>query len=119
MSIQDVLLIAFIALGAAVLFSKIRAARNRIKPDEARRLVEEGATLLDVRSPSEFDSGCLPGAKNVPLQDLDSSLDRLDREAHIVVYCRSGMRSSAAARKLMASGFNKVHDLGPMHAWAG
>jgi rhodanese-related sulfurtransferase len=85
---------------------------------EARRLVAAGARLLDVRSPGEFDAGHLPGAVNVPVQELEARLAEVGAADHdVVVYCRSGHRSASAAELLRRHGFTRVHNLGPMTAW--
>ncbi|MEW6433603.1 MAG: rhodanese-like domain-containing protein [Myxococcota bacterium] len=82
-----------------------------------RRLVANGALLLDVRSPSEFHEGHLPRAKNVPLSELRWRLHELGPTRRpVVVYCRSGNRSSQAAAMLCEAGF-PVRDLGPISAW--
>jgi phage shock protein E len=84
----------------------------------ARALVAQGALLLDVRTPEEFNQQHLPGAVNVPVQELDRRWAEVGpRDRDVVVYCRSGRRSSSAAEILRAHGFTKVHDLGPMSAW--
>ncbi len=99
---------------------------GRPKPDvdgeTARALIEdEGATLLDVRSPSEFAGGHLPNAVNIPVAELGRRLDELgsakDEGRPIIVYCQSGMRSAHAKRELLRSGFERVHDLGSRHRW--
>jgi phage shock protein E len=85
---------------------------------EARRLVEAGAVLLDVRSPEEFSGGHIEGAINIPVQELDRRL--ADVGAHdraVVVYCRSGMRSARASAMLKDAGFSAVHDLGGIGRW--
>jgi phage shock protein E len=82
---------------------------------DARRLVGGGATLVDVRTPSEFASGHLTGAVNVPLGELETRFGELgDRNALLVLYCRSGARSGRAKRLLEAKGFVRVHDVGAM-----
>lgn len=83
----------------------------------ARELVQAGAILLDVRTPGEFAGGALPGARNVPVQELQARLGELDRAATYVVYCRSGARSASAAGALRGAGFGQVHDLGSISAW--
>lgn len=84
---------------------------------EARRLVaEENATLLDVRSHEEFQSGHLRGAANIPVQELALRLSEVPKNHAVVVYCRSGARSASAAQLLKAAGF-RVIDIGPMSAW--
>ncbi|MFK8003432.1 MAG: rhodanese-like domain-containing protein [Polyangiales bacterium] len=87
------------------------------EPDlEARRLVDEGAYLLDVRSPGEYSGGHLDGSLNIPVQKLGEQVGELDTSRAVVVYCRSGMRSRSAASMLEAKGFD-VYDLGRMSAW--
>jgi rhodanese-related sulfurtransferase len=90
----------------------------RIDGTQARRLVDEGAFLLDVRTAGEFAGGHLPGAVNIPVDLLADGMRQLpDPNRVIVVYCRSGMRSSRAAGLLRRAGFQTVHDLGGMGNW--
>ena len=111
-----------IALGA---FAVVTAAvylvfgRGReIQGADARRLVAAGARLVDVRSPGEFANSHLPGAVNVPVQELDRRVAELGpRDGELILYCRSGSRSARAAALLRARGYTKVHNLGPMTAW--
>jgi phage shock protein E len=85
---------------------------------EARRLVQSGARLVDVRTRGEFAAGHLPGAVNIPVQELDARLNELQpKDGVVVVYCRSGHRSGNAARLLKSAGFPAVHDLGAMSRW--
>lgn len=89
-----------------------------VTSQQARQLVEAGARLVDVRTPAEFAAGHIPGAVNIPLQQLDSRLSELEpKEQAVVLYCRSGNRSGTAARLLKSAGFAAVHDLGPMSRW--
>jgi phage shock protein E len=84
----------------------------------ARQLVQAGARLVDVRTPGEFAAGHLPGAVNIPLQQLDDRLAELEpKGSPVVLYCRSGHRSGNAARTLKSAGFAAVHDLGSMSRW--
>ncbi len=83
---------------------------------EARRLVEDGATLLDVRTGEEYGDEHLPGAVNIPVDDLAARLGEVPQQHPVVVYCRSGNRSARAARTLIDKGY-QVRDLGPMDAW--
>lgn len=90
----------------------------RINADEARRLVQGGATLLDVRTPQEYGQAHLPGAVNLPLDALQSARGCIpDHAAPVVVYCHSGARAARAAAVLEAGGWKQVYDLGPMDAW--
>ena len=85
---------------------------------EARAWVESGAKLVDVRTPGEFRGGHIPGALNVPVDELPARLAELGGpDERIVLYCRSGNRSGRAERLLRERGFQQVLDLGPMTAW--
>jgi len=85
---------------------------------DARRLVEAGAQLVDVRTAEEFAAGHLPGAVNIPVEGLELRMGELEpKDQPIVVYCRSGNRSGRAAGMLERAGYQTVHDLGPMSQW--
>ena len=82
----------------------------------AKQLVAEGATLLDVRTPGEFGGSHLPGAKNIPVDELEARVAELDTSRPVVTYCAAGVRSARAASLLRTKGFT-VHDLGTASAW--
>jgi rhodanese-related sulfurtransferase len=85
---------------------------------EGRSLVEDGALLLDVRQPNEWEAGHAPGATFVPLGDVPTHVDDLPRDRRIVAICRSGARSGRATEFLVAQGFDAVNLAGGMKAWA-
>jgi len=77
-------------------------------------------TLLDVRMEPEYEEFHLPGARLLPLPELPDQLDTIDRKKPVVVYCRGGMRSAAAAQLLAAAGFSPIINmLGGAMAWQG
>jgi rhodanese-related sulfurtransferase len=79
------------------------------------------ARLIDVREPAELvgELGRIPGAESVPLGTLPAAARGWDRTADIVVVCRSGGRSTAAAKMLVQAGFERVANLtGGMLAYA-
>ena len=78
---------------------------KRVSRTEAEQRVAAGALWLDVRYPSEYQNGRLPGAVNVPLNEIRNVIDVLDRERDYIVYCQSGRRSSAAAFLLSQRGY--------------
>ncbi|MBM4781845.1 MAG: rhodanese-like domain-containing protein [Archangiaceae bacterium] len=81
-------------------------------------MVKEGAKLVDVRSPGEFSSGHLPGAINVPLQELGAQVKKLgEKDKPVVLYCASGTRSAMACSTLKGLGFTQVFNLGSMGRW--
>lgn len=79
-------------------------------------LVAAGATLLDVRTASEYASGHLDGATLIPVDEVGSRLDEIPRDRAVVVYCRSGGRSARAAAVLEDAGYD-VYDLGSIDNW--
>ena len=88
----------------------------RISGVDARAAVAEGATLLDVRTPGEYEGGHIDQAVNIPVADLGRRVDEVSKDKPVVVYCASGGRSARAAGLLREAGYT-VHDLGPMSAW--
>jgi rhodanese-related sulfurtransferase len=81
-------------------------------------MVKDGAKLVDVRSAMEFSSGHIPGAINVPLQELGAQVKKLgEKDKPVVLYCASGTRSAMARSTLKGLGFTQVHNLGAMSRW--
>jgi rhodanese-related sulfurtransferase len=76
-----------------------------------RSVVDEGTNFVDVREPDEVAAGTLPGTLNIPLADLPGRIGELDRQQRVVLLCRSGGRSTAAAEMLTAAGFDDVVNL--------
>lgn len=76
--------------------------------------------ILDVRESAEYAFGHIEGAKSIPLGELESRLEELDREQEIYVICRTGNRSDLAAQLLAKNGFTKVYNVLPgMNEWNG
>ncbi|NLW54693.1 MAG: FAD-dependent oxidoreductase [Clostridiaceae bacterium] len=71
-------------------------------------LTSDDMVILDVREQAEVEVFALPKAKHIPLGELRSRLDELDKESEIVAFCTIGVRSYNAARTLMEHGFKKV-----------
>ena len=78
--------------------------------DYASALIND-AQLIDVREPDEVAAGTLPGAVNIPLGSLEDRVAELDPARRVVLLCRSGGRSTAAAEFLTAGGFVDVVNL--------
>ncbi|MCB9743672.1 MAG: rhodanese-like domain-containing protein [Alphaproteobacteria bacterium] len=75
--------------------------------------------LVDVRTPGEFAEGHVPGAVNIPVDELGGRLSELESHKGDEVYliCRSGSRSSRAADQLVAAGYSAVNVTGGTLAW--
>lgn len=89
-----------------------------VQPEEARRLLADGAVALDVRAPDEYAAGHIAGALHVPLGDLPGALERIPRDRPLVVYCAHGERASTAASLLERAGVGPLANLrGGYAAW--
>ncbi len=75
-------------------------------------LKEQGAVLVDVRSPGEFAAGSAPGAVNIPLQELGQRLGEIPTNVPVVLCCASGTRSGMARMMLKKNGYAKVFNIG-------
>ena len=75
-------------------------------------LVKNGAQIVDVRTPGEYQSGHIKGSKNIPLQVLGSKLNVLDKSKPVITCCASGMRSASAKSMLLQKGFSEVYNGG-------
>lgn len=83
---------------------------HRISYRDAKQKVAQGAVWLDVRHPPEYRYDKLPGAINVPLNDIRNAVGVLNKATHYIAYCQSGRRSAAAAFILAQAGYD-VHVL--------
>jgi rhodanese-related sulfurtransferase len=115
------LLLAVLLAGAQLAWSQVGNGEP-ISGAELTERIEKGAAplVLDVRTPEEFASGRVPGARNVPLTTLPERIDDLGdaREGEIVVYCERGGRAAKAESLLRDAGFTHVRHLeGDMSAW--
>ncbi len=101
--------------------SRTTAVYTKISPEAAKKLMDEqpSITVVDVRTRQEYEAGHIEGAMNIPNETIGSDkVDALpDLEATILLYCRSGARSSQAARKLIALGYTNVLDFGGIIDW--
>jgi rhodanese-related sulfurtransferase len=84
----------------------------QISCPEARQMINQGAQLVDVRSPAEYAGGAVPGSRNIPVQALGGHIGSLDPSRPVIVYCASGGRSAMATMMLKSAGFGEVRDLG-------
>lgn len=84
-----------------------------------RRQSHEPFVLLDVREPHEAEIAKLPGSILIPLGELPDRLDELDKDADLIVHCKSGGRSAQALAILNEAGFeNAKHVAGGINAWS-
>lgn len=73
--------------------------------------------LVDVREPEEWQDCHLPGARHIPMAQVDQRLDELDPDRPVVTVCRSGARSAQVAEALAGRGYDAANMDGGQEAW--
>ena len=96
---------------------------RQISMDEAVKMMkdEKNYIILDVRRPDEYAEGHIPGAINVPNEDIDTSdiAELPNKSQLILVYCRSGRRSKEAAAKLVKLRYTNIVEFGGILDYKG
>lgn len=110
-------LVALLMAGAATADPSVRP----VSPQELLERVaaaDRNLVVLDVRSPEEFVAGHVPGAVNVPYDQIATRLAEVPKDKDVVLYCRSGRRVGIAAQVLAQNGYTRLQHLeGDMPAW--
>ncbi|MBA5685712.1 rhodanese-like domain-containing protein [Rugamonas apoptosis] len=120
--IDNIFIIAIVLVsGGALLWPVLTQRGKRASALEVTRLINRGkATIVDVRDATEFATGHLPNAKNIPLAELAKRVGELDgaKSKSVIVVCQSGARAASAAGLLQKAGFADVVNLdGGVAAW--
>ncbi len=102
-------------------YEKTQLEYKQISPSEAKERLEmdKEIILLDVRTKEEYVERHIPGSMLIPVDRLESVAEEqlTDKNATIIVYCRSGRRSAIAAQALADLGYRNVYDLGGIIDW--
>lgn len=127
LTIAGISLLALIAI-AAVFFLERTGSRSvsaaerlptEISVDQAATMREQGAFILDVREPQEWQEYHIPGSTLIPLGELPARLSEVPKDKEIVVVCRSGNRSRSGFEILAKNGFSRVTSMaGGLKEWA-
>lgn len=95
-------------------------AYHKVTPEEAKEMMDnETVTIVDVRTAEEYAEGHVPGAILVDNNTIgkDQPKELPDKDAKLLIYCRSGKRSKAASDKLVEMGYQNVYDFGGIIDW--
>ena len=96
---------------------------RQISMDEAVKMMkdEKNYIILDVRRPDEYAEGHIPGAINVPNEEIGTAeiAELPSKSQLILVYCRSGRRSKEASEKLVKLGYTNIVEFGGILDWKG
>ncbi|MCH7321197.1 sulfurtransferase TusA family protein [Solibacillus sp. MA9] len=77
------------------------------------QVIQAEGTILDVREAAEYAFGHIPGAKSIPMGDLQDCIAELNKDETVYLICRTGTRSDLAAKQLTEAGFTKVYNVLP------
>ena len=110
------MIVSIVIVAAALYYTYFLGAQKGqygdVTVQEAKRLIEKpNLVVLDVRTPSEYEDGHLPRAINIPVDDLLGRLNELDRGDEILVYCRTGNRSTRAVGYLNDNDFTRLYHM--------
>lgn len=111
MSVEQSWLVAAAAVAALFVLKRF-VLGGKMSSSVVKQKLEQGARIVDVRTPEEFRDGAYPGAINIPLQELARRLGELTKTQPVVLYCASGARSGLAARAMKQAGFADVINAG-------
>jgi phage shock protein E len=109
MNWTTILIIAAIAVGIFMIKKS-----GQISAQDALAHLKNGALVIDVRSPGEFNSGHLARAINIPLDEIETAVPKrvTDKNQVLLLHCASGMRSAVAKSKLKGLGYTNAFNLG-------
>ena len=109
-----------LASAAAWADSGTSALAESIAPSElsARREAGEAPVVIDVRTPEEFAAGHIPGAVNIPFDEVADRISEVEAPHGVALYCMVGPRARRGETALLASGYTSVFHLeGGLAAW--
>ena len=94
---------------------------QQITAEEAKKIMDSGEEhiILDTREQDEFDEGHIPGAILIPYTQIENKAEEMlpDKNAQILVYCRSGRRSKIASESLAKLGYTNIKEFGGIIDW--
>ncbi len=124
MNVFIITILVLFLLGAFALFAQSNRPTELERvygvPSKLVELVEkktEPFILVDVRTPEEYRSGHIPGAINIPVDTIGSKPPTPQKDALIILYCRSGNRSGAAKKILEQLGYTRLVNFGAVSKW--
>ena len=109
----------FICLFIVLLIVGLFSACSKVSDEDlkkAREAVENGALIVDVRTPKEFNEKHIQGSINLPIEEIMKGRINLPTDKEIVLYCRTGSRSATSAKVLKEKGWS-VYDVATQSDW--
>jgi len=104
-----------------VIFTELRrkaGGLTNVEPQEAVKLINADAAVVDLRSAEAFARGHIVNARNIPLDELQANLEKIKKHKSVIAVCDSGITSNRAVDTLRKSGLDSVYNLrGGINAW--
>lgn len=90
-----------------------------IKAEQAKTDRDNGAYIVDVRTPEEYASSHVKGALHIPVDKIETALETAvpDKSKELIFYCAKGVRAQQALEKALQLGYEKVYNLGGINDW--
>ncbi len=97
-----------------VLVLSVSIGCSKGDPSNAWKMINNGALLVDVRTSGEFNEGHLPGAKLIPVKEVEKRIAEFgeDKDRTIVLYCKGGVRADKVETMLKKHGYTQVFNAG-------
>jgi len=93
---------------------------TRISVAEAKEMMNDGAAVIDVREPHEYNGGHVPNAALIPVNSVFARREELPKDQDVIFVCQVGQRSALACEMAAASGLTRIFNLeGGTDAWVG
>ena len=116
--------VAIIFTGCSIMNNKEPDTKDtiykKISAEDAKVIIDsEDVIILDVRTQEEYNGGHIENAVLLPVTDIKDKAGEIltDKDAKILVYCRSGNRSATASKELISMGYTNVYDFGGISSW--
>ena len=107
-TILNVILIVLVSWFIISRFLPVRGVKNISGKDLKRMMGQKNKQFIDVRTVGEYRGNHMKGFQNIPLNELASKANQLDKNKEVIVICQSGMRSKQAAKVLKKLGFQRI-----------
>ncbi|WP_347240900.1 rhodanese-like domain-containing protein [Thermus sp.] len=104
-------LLGFLALPLPLAACGPKGSYKDVPPEELYRALASGAVVVDVRTPGEFAQGHVPGAINLPVEEVARWADQIPKDKPVYLYCHSGNRSRRAAEYLARKGYANLYNV--------
>ena len=117
---------SYVLIGLAIVgflvYNRVLSNVPSISSEESQKVISDNNyRFLDVRTDGEYLDGHIPNSIHIPLQEIQSRISEIEqiKDKKIIVYCRSGARSSMASKTLLKEGFDVSNLTGGIMSWNG